>query len=676
VRPPTTYYGGKTRLAGWIASLLPAHRTYLEPFCTPPTFAQECRSRYDARSSSGGHYRPAQDQESLSPALTAVRRPIVHSSTPAGITLCGGTRHGVRAGIRGLSRPVTSLRVNSYGRESGLSVGGAIWVGLPDVLEQACSNGCLRANGRDGQHQWPHLACITQRSAHRVSGIQDGPSGGCLDGCDGEHRRDCDVGQQVNCRIKQLLCRLDPALAPTLVLGPRNRLCGELLCRVDENLDVYLNHWNDAVALRLHNVLLIGFVRTARGFGKQVGNQSPQSHSRTCLALLSGVSICRFFSGSLLNRRLDRGPHVLIREHRAQVAQRHPNNGEVLVAGRLLVETFPRITENAPGIHQASQVDVLGMGFALGHRTPSSVRDALRQNRTIPGPTYGVKGLRTGLPLGPVLDPSSQGVPTPVGSAAVLFAKPPSPTEVLNDLDGQVVNFFRILRNQPAELARALTLSPYAWVEYEQVPTGYDDPGLAEVERARRWFVRVNQSISHLAGRGRPSGWAAAYNTNGADHAHKFAALADRLEVCAERLRRVHLECWPAAEVIAKYAKPAADAVLYCDPPYLAEVCSARTKRVAGDYAVEYASEAEHRALAQVLHATPATVVLSGYPSRLYEELYGGWWRMERSVHRPTSNVSGGRGAVAVEVLWSNRPLAAQLQLAAPAEQTAEGWSG
>jgi DNA adenine methylase len=256
------------------------------------------------------------------------------------------------------------------------------------------------------------------------------------------------------------------------------------------------------------------------------------------------------------------------------------------------------------------------------------------------------------------------------GSAAVLFAKAPSPTEILNDLDGQVVNFFRVLRDQPAELARALQLTPYARAEYEQQAAGYDDPGLDEVERARRWFVRVNQSISHLAGRGRPSGWAAAYNTNGADHAHKFAATADRLAACAERLRRVHLECRPAVEVIAKYAKPAADAVIYCDPPYLAQVRSPQTKRVASDYAVEYASEAEHRALAQVLHATPATVLLSGYPSLLYEELYGGWWRLERTMQWPTSNVSGGRGAVAVEALWSNRPLAAG------ADETAGRWSG
>ena len=251
------------------------------------------------------------------------------------------------------------------------------------------------------------------------------------------------------------------------------------------------------------------------------------------------------------------------------------------------------------------------------------------------------------------------------GSAAVLFVKPPSPTEVLNDRDGQVVNFFTVLRDRPGELARALRLTPYARAEYQQLAPCYDAPELDEVERARRWFVRVNQSISHLAGRGRPSGWAAAFNTNGSDHAHKFAALADRLEACAGRLRRVHLEHRPAVEVIAKYAKPGADAVVYCDPPYLATVRSSRTKRPGLDYAVEYATEEEHRELAEVLHATPAAVLVSGYPSPLYAELYEarGWWRAERVVTRPTSNVSGGRGALAVEAVWSNRPLASQPRL-------------
>jgi DNA adenine methylase len=291
----------------------------------------------------------------------------------------------------------------------------------------------------------------------------------------------------------------------------------------------------------------------------------------------------------------------------------------------------------------------------------------------LPPPTnyYGSKARLAGW-IASLLPPYRTYLEPFAGSAAVLFAKRPSPTEVLNDQDGQVVNFFTVLRERPAELHRALALTPYARGEYEQLAAAYDDPELDELERARRWFFRVNQSISHLAGRGRPSGWTAAYNTNGADHTHKFAALTDRLEACAERLRRVHLEQRPAVEVVAKYAKPAA-AVVYCDPPYLASTRSAATKRAGLDYAVEYASEAEHPALAAVLHATPAAVLLSGYPSALYAELYeaSGWHRAERVVTRPTSNTPGGRGALAVEAVWSNRPLASQPRLPDQEEATA-----
>jgi DNA adenine methylase len=149
--------------------------------------------------------------------------------------------------------------------------------------------------------------------------------------------------------------------------------------------------------------------------------------------------------------------------------------------------------------------------------------------------------------------------------------------------------------------------------------------------------------------------------------------LTNRLEACAGRLRRVHLEPRPAVEVIAKYAKPGADAVVYRDPPYLATVRSLRTKRPGLDYAVEYATKAEHRELAEVLCATPAAVLLSGYPSELYAELYEarGWWRAERQVTRPTSNTSGGRGALVVEAVWSNRPLASQPRLLDQEEATA-----
>jgi len=246
------------------------------------------------------------------------------------------------------------------------------------------------------------------------------------------------------------------------------------------------------------------------------------------------------------------------------------------------------------------------------------------------------------------------------GSAAVLFAKPPSPTEILNDRDGDLVCFFRVLRDRGPELARALRHTPYARAELAGATL--DGPELDELERARRVFVRLNMTVGKTLRRS--SGFAAAYNTNGADHAHKFASLVDHLEAAAGRLRRVILECRPALEVIAKYG--AANAVIYCDPPYLDSTRSAQAKRRGADYQVEYASEADHRELAAALHATPAAVLVSGYPSALYEQLYAGWWRIQRTVDKPSSLTSGGRAAHAVEVIWSNRPLRQQLQLHPP----------
>jgi DNA adenine methylase len=186
-------------------------------------------------------------------------------------------------------------------------------------------------------------------------------------------------------------------------------------------------------------------------------------------------------------------------------------------------------------------------------------------------------------PLPTAAIPSPEPVPTPIGSAAVLSAKPPSPTEILNDADGDLVCFFRMLRERGSELARALTLTPYARAELRAA--NLHQPGLDELERARRVFVRLNMSISRTLGRQR--GFAAAFNTNGADHAHKFASLVDHLQAAAGRLRRVILEDRPALEVIAKYGAP--NAVIYCDPPYLHATRSAQAKRRGADYACEYA---------------------------------------------------------------------------------------
>jgi DNA adenine methylase len=247
------------------------------------------------------------------------------------------------------------------------------------------------------------------------------------------------------------------------------------------------------------------------------------------------------------------------------------------------------------------------------------------------------------------------------GSGAVLFAKPQSKTEILNDLDGNVVAYYRVLRDRElgAELVRQLRLTPYAREEFELADL--DDPDLGDLERARRFFIRVMCSMNHSTTR---TGFAIAPQSapggGGADHARKFVSVVDRLELCAERLRTVMIERLPAVQVIAKFGANE-HTVLYCDPPYLATTRSMATKRpLAGDYGIEYASPEDHKELAEVLHRARASVLLSGYPSPLYEELYGDWHRVERRVDVAMSNGNGARARTAVEVLWSNRPLRTQ----------------
>jgi DNA adenine methylase len=247
------------------------------------------------------------------------------------------------------------------------------------------------------------------------------------------------------------------------------------------------------------------------------------------------------------------------------------------------------------------------------------------------------------------------------GSGAVLFAKPPSAHEFANDLDGDVVCFFRVLRDQPQALVRACTLTPYHRAEY-LAAWPPNAPGASELERARRFWVRsaqaFNKCLTHR------HSWGASAR-RGASEATSAICLVERMHAAAARLRRVVFDQAPAVEVIAKYA--IAGAVVYCDPPYLAQVRRSYDRGRAGDYQVEYASQAQHRELAAALHATLATVLLSGYPSDLYEELYAGWWQTRRVLTRPSTNQGGRSGPPATEVIWSNRPLAGQLRLDQPA---------
>lgn len=271
-----------------------------------------------------------------------------------------------------------------------------------------------------------------------------------------------------------------------------------------------------------------------------------------------------------------------------------------------------------------------------------------------PFPYYGAKG-RLAPWIASLLPPHEVYVEPFCGSAAVLFAKTPSQHEVINDLDGNVVTFFRALRDQPDELTRACQLTPYARAEYQ---TARLDEDVDDLERARRVFVRATQAFNGDGlSAGRSASWSCGARPGDA-YVSRTRGRADRLYEVAERLRGVLIESCDALEVIPAYDGP--DVALYVDPPYLWSTrasLNAGDNRRRTDYHHDMPGEADHRALAKVLTSCRGVVLLSGYDSDLYQELYDGWWRTSKTVTRPTTNRAGASAAGAVEVIWSNRPL-------------------
>jgi DNA adenine methylase len=238
------------------------------------------------------------------------------------------------------------------------------------------------------------------------------------------------------------------------------------------------------------------------------------------------------------------------------------------------------------------------------------------------------------------------------GSLAVLFAKGPSPMETVNDLDRDLMTWWRVLRNRPADLERVCALTPHSRLEHAVAYENVDD----ELEQARRVWVRLSQG---RAGTLRKTGWRHYVRPTGTTSMPEYlAAYVERVAYCAERLHEVSLECRPAAEVIAVYG-PERDCLLYIDPPYLTST------RTSVNYRHEMGAEAQHRELAEQLFDCDAAVVLSGYASALYDELYADWDRVERRTYTGQARTRSAR----IEVLWSNRPINHQAALFALEEE-------
>lgn len=231
------------------------------------------------------------------------------------------------------------------------------------------------------------------------------------------------------------------------------------------------------------------------------------------------------------------------------------------------------------------------------------------------------------------------------GSGAVLINREPASVETYNDLDGDVVNFFRVLRDHHEKLIRAITLTPFSREEYHQAIHG-GTHDIDEIEQARRFYIRARQTRTGLAQTASLGRWANCKNTSRAGMSgvvSRWLGGVDGLDDIAQRLIRVQIENRPAIDVIRLYDSP--QTLFYCDPPYLHA-----TRGDAKAYGFEM-DENQHREFAEVANECKGMVAVSGYDHPLMNKLFtpDRWFKTQgpdKTIHSTKDKRA--------EVLWTN----------------------
>lgn len=239
------------------------------------------------------------------------------------------------------------------------------------------------------------------------------------------------------------------------------------------------------------------------------------------------------------------------------------------------------------------------------------------------------------------------------GAAGVLLQKPRTYAEVYNDLDGDVVNFFRVLRNplSRARLIEQCALTPYAKEEFDQVWEATTEP----VERARRIAIRAQMGFGSAGASKGTTGFRVdtkrAYGTS----QQHWAEFPESLAATAERFTGVLIENREAVDVMRQHDAP--DTLHFVDPPYMHQT-RVRGAGKARYYRHEMADE-QHVQLLAAVRELQGMVVLSGYRTSLYDGALAGWTR-----HQTTARISAVRGgAVRTECVWINPACSAALSL-------------
>ena len=220
------------------------------------------------------------------------------------------------------------------------------------------------------------------------------------------------------------------------------------------------------------------------------------------------------------------------------------------------------------------------------------------------------------------------------GSGAVLFNKPPSAIETVNDIDGEITNFFRVLREQTDELIRAISLTPYSREVFDDA---HENRGVTEFDRAYRFAIRSR--MGHGFKTYQKTGFKIdRYARERSYCVDVWNRMPSMLFEAAERLKHVQIENRPALDLIKKFNF--SNVLIYADPPYLLNTRSGKQYRCEMD-------EQDHLELLAALRDHKGYVILSGYPSEMYDRELRGWSKIQRKSYNQNSDQR-------TEVLWFN----------------------
>ena len=235
------------------------------------------------------------------------------------------------------------------------------------------------------------------------------------------------------------------------------------------------------------------------------------------------------------------------------------------------------------------------------------------------------------------------------GSMVVSLNYPGKVIKTANEINGEITNFFRMLRDREEDLVRLLRLTPCSELEYDSC---WNTDGADDIERARRFYVRVRQSFFGLGCQRSNKGWHMTkkhVNAQGGETVSRWKNGVENLHEIARSIRNNfqiinghYMDCIDKIDC--------SEVFFYCDPPYPEE-----SRNSKGAYLFDF-SDKDHTDLADKLHRIKGRAMISGYECQMMNDLYGDWRKEKFPVKRNNirSGIVNGSGTLMQECVWMN----------------------